>query len=135
MNCLILNLIIILHFIFVLFIIMTPFIGNNYFLLLHAIIVPFMMLHWYMNDNNCALTLMEKKIRLNLYGEEPDPNDCFTYNLIAPVYDFKKNNNNMAPLIYLFTICLWGYTMYRIWSNYKQGKLSKLEDIMMFKMS
>jgi len=112
---------------------MTPFVGNNYFLLLHVIIVPFMMLHWYMNDNNCALTLMEKKIRMNLYGEEPDPNDCFTYNLIAPVYDFKKNNNDMSSLIYLITICLWGFTLYRLWTNYKEGKLSKLEDIMMFK--
>lgn len=132
MNEFMLYMIVVLHFVFVLFVVLTPFIGNNYFLLLHAIIVPFMMAHWYTNDNNCALTMMEKKLRLNLYGEEPDPNDCFTYNLIAPVYDFKKNNNDLSCVIYIVTIALWGYTLLRLYTNYKEGKLSKLEDLMMF---
>jgi hypothetical protein len=121
-----------LHFVFVLFIVLTPFAAKNYFLLLHAIIVPFMMAHWYTNDNNCALTMMEKKIRLNLYGEEPDPNECFTFKLIAPVYDFKKNNNDLSVIIYLVTIGLWGYTLLRLYTNYKAGKLSKLEDLMIY---
>ncbi len=132
MNEFMLYMIVVLHFVFVLFVVLTPFIGNNYFLLLHAIIVPFVMAHWYTNDNNCALTMMEKKLRLNLYGEEPDPNDCFTYNLIAPVYDFKKNNNDMSFVIYIVTIALWGYTLLRLYTNYKEGKLAKLEDLMMF---
>jgi hypothetical protein len=132
MNEFMLYLIVVLHFVFVMFVVLTPFIGNNYFLLMHAIIVPFMMAHWYTNDNNCALTMMEKKIRLNLYGEDPDPNDCFTFNLIAPVYDFKRNNNDMSTIIYIVTFCLWGYTLIRLYSNYKNGKLSKLEDLMMF---
>jgi hypothetical protein len=132
MNEIILYLILILHLAFVVFIVITPFIGNNYFLLLHAIIVPFMMAHWYTNDNNCALTLMEKKIRHNIYGEEPDPNDCFTYNLIAPIYDFKKDHNDMSLTIYLITFGLWGYTLFRLYKNYKEGKLSKLEDLVIY---
>jgi hypothetical protein len=127
-----LHLIVMMHFVFVMFVILTPFIGNNYFLLLHTMIVPFMMAHWYTNDNNCALTLMEKKIRMNLYGTEPDPNDCFTYNLIAPVYDFKKNNGDMSTIIYIATIALWGYTLIRLYTNYRDGKLSKLDDLLIF---
>lgn len=127
-----LYLIIALHFLFVIFVILTPFIGTNYFLILHSIIVPFMMAHWYTNDNNCALTMMEKKLRKNLYGVDPDPNDCFTYNLIAPVYDFKKNNNDMSSIIYIVTIALWGYTLLRLYSNYKSNKLSKLQDLMLY---
>lgn len=130
MNEFILILIVILHFLFIVFVTVTPFIGNNYFLILHAITVPFMMAHWYANDNNCALTLMEKKIRHKLYGTEPNPDDCFTFNLIAPIYDFKKNNNDASFIIYLVTILLWFYTIYRLYSNYRNGKLSKLEDIM-----
>ena len=132
MNEFMLYMIIVLHCVFVLFVVLTPFIGNNYFLILHAITIPFMMAHWYTNDNNCALTLMEKKIRLNLYGEHPDPNDCFTYNLIAPVYDFRKNNNDMSMVIYLVTIGLLGYTLLRLYTNYKAGKLSRLEDLKIF---
>ena len=132
MNELILDLIILLHFAFVLFVVLTPFIGNNYFLVLHAITVPFMMAHWVTNDNTCALTVMEKQIRYNLYGEPPDPNDCFTYKLIAPVYDFKKNNSDSSGFIYLITIILLLITLFRLYSNYKEGKLCKLEHLIMY---
>lgn len=132
MNQLLLNLVIGLHLIFVLFIVVTPFFGNNYLLLLHAIFVPFMMIHWYINDNDCFLTLMERNIRLKLYGTVPHPNDCFTYNLIAPIYDFKKNNNDMSFLIYAITIGLWLFTVFRIYSNYSNGKLSKLQDLVLY---
>jgi hypothetical protein len=127
-----LNLIIGLHFIFILFIIITPLVANNYFLILHAIVVPFMLLHWYVNDNNCALTLIEKQLRLSLYGEEPDPLDCFSYNLIAPVYDFKKNNEEFSTYLYVSIIALWSYSVYRLYDNWKNGKLSKLEDIILY---
>lgn len=120
------------HFAFVLFVVLTPFIGNNYFLILHAITIPFIMAHWYLNDNNCALTLMEKQIRRQLYGTEPDPNDCFTYNLIAPIYDFKKNNSDMSSLIYIITTGLWLITLGRLYYNYHEGKLNKLEDIVLY---
>lgn len=132
MNEAMLNLIVVLHFVFVMFVVLTPFIGNNYFLILHVIVVPFVMAHWYTNDNTCALTLMEKEIRYNLYGERPDPNDCFTYNLIAPVYDFKKNNNDASTIIYLVTISLWVYSVIRLYLNYRDGKLTKLEDLLLY---
>jgi len=124
-----LNIIIILHLFFVVFIVVTPFIGNNYFLILHITVVPFMMAHWYLNDNNCALTLMEKKLREKIYGELPDPDDCFTYNLIAPVYDFKKNNQDMAVFIYIISISFWVYGGLRLYTNWLNGKLRKIEDL------
>ena len=129
MNEFILNVIVVFHFIFLLFVVLTPFLGNNYFLMLHFIIVPFMMAHWYANDNTCALTLIEKQIRKELYGTKPDPNECFTYNIIAPVYDFKKNNSDHTELIYIITILLWLVTVYRLYSNYRNGKLNSFEDI------
>jgi len=132
MNEFVLQIIILLHIVFVLFIVITPFIGNNYFLLLHFIIVPFMMLHWYVNDNNCALTLVEKSIRYKLYGKLPDPTECFTYRLIAPVYDFKKNNDDLSTFIYIVTIALWMYSATRLYLNYRNGKLSSLEDLMRY---
>ena len=132
-NDTLLNLIVILHFIFVIFVIATPFFGNNYFLILHSVVVPFMMAHWYMNDNNCALTMMEKNIRKIMNnGKAPDPSDCFTYNLIAPVYDFKKNNKNFSSFIYTITISLWFYSIYRLYDNWKNGKLQRLEHLIMY---
>ena len=92
-----------------------------------------MMLHWYTNDNNCALTLIEKKIRFKIYGEVPNPDDCFMHNLIAPVYDFKKNNHDLSTLIYIVTISLWMLSVYKLYNNWCNGKLSSLEDIINIK--
>lgn len=130
MNSALLNIIVLVHFVFVVFIVVTPFVGNNYFLILHAIVVPFMMAHWYLNDNTCALTIMEKEIRYRISGSYPNPDDCITYNLIAPVYDFKKNNEDASMMIYIITISLWVYTLIRLYLNYRNGKLSKLEDLL-----
>lgn len=132
LNKMMLDFIVVLHFIFVLFIALVPFFAGNYFMILHAVVVPFMMAHWYLNDNNCALTIMEKNLRKAMYGEDPDPNDCFTYNLIAPVYDFKKNNSDMSSIIYIITIGLWLITLYRLYGNWKAGKLQRLEHIIMY---
>lgn len=59
----ILVLITVLHLIIVLFIIITPFTNSNYLLLLYVITVPFIILHWVMNNNTCSLTVAEKYIR------------------------------------------------------------------------
>lgn len=90
------------------------------------------MAHWYLNDNNCALTLMEKQVRYQLYGKTPDPAECFTYNLIAPVYDFNKNNSDMSSFIYTVTILLWLVTCYRLYSNYKNGKLNHIRHLVIY---
>lgn len=124
-----LNIIIILHICFILFVVVTPFIGNNYFLFLHAIVVPFIMLHWYINDNNCVLTLLEKEFRYRVYGTVPDPNECFTHRIIAPVYDFANDNENQSSFIYIITIILWVISLSRLYYNYKTGKLNSIDDL------
>lgn len=107
MNEFILNLIILFHFLFIIFVVVTPFIGSNPFLVLHAIFIPFVMFHWILNDNTCSLTLAERYLRQKLYGQVPNDSDCITFNLIAPIYDFKKNNEGATNLIYIITIGLW----------------------------
>ena len=127
-----LNLIVILHFIFILFVVITPFVGNNYFLILHSIIVPFMMLHWYLNDNTCALTGMEMQLRKKIYNEEPNPHECFTFKLIAPVYDFNKNYSDFSIFLYIITLSLWFLSLYKLRKNYTDGKLSSIMDLVRY---
>jgi len=128
----ILKLIVVVHFVFILFVVLTPFIGNNYFLVLHTMIIPFIMFHWYINDNTCALTLMEQTLRNKLYGEIAKPNACYSYKLIAPIYDFRKDNDDMYIPIYVTTIFLWFVSIFRLAKNYREGKLSKLEDLFLY---
>lgn len=132
MNTAVLYLISILHLAFIFFIVGVPlFVTWNCVLLLHAIIVPFMMAHWVANDNMCVLTVLEKRVRNQLYGHKyPVKNeDCFTCRLIEPIYDFDKNFDTFQQLIYAVTFCLWLGTLYRLFVNYKTGKLNSFIDL------
>ena len=58
----------VLHMIVILFVICAPFSGSNYFLTMHLILVPFFLLQWVLNNNTCSLTVAEKFIREQTYG-------------------------------------------------------------------
>jgi len=93
----------ILHVLLILFIIFTPFFGCNYFLLINSIIIPFIILHWILNNNTCCLTICENKLR-NLCG---DTNQSFTAQLFNPIYDFKKNHQNLTLISYIIMFIMW----------------------------
>ena len=131
MNQFMLLAIVALHIAFILFVVLTPFMTDYRLMLLHIIIVPFMMAHWYVNDNTCALTLLENQIRSKLYGETPNNNDMFMYRLIAPVYDFKKNNEDLSHVIYVITIILWLLSCFRFYRHVKQKDLKNFSDIIL----
>jgi hypothetical protein len=124
---LILDLIVGLHIIFVLFVVLTPFFGNNYLLMLHGIVVPFMMLHWVLNDNSCALTIIEKSMREQLYGVA-NSSECFTCRLIEPVYDFKNNYESLSNIIYTVTLGLWFISVYKLTCRFRAGEITSLND-------
>jgi hypothetical protein len=125
-----LQLIILIHTIFVLFVVVTPFSTSNYFLLLHIIIVPFVMLHWLLNNNTCALTLFEKSLREKITGIKTSKKDCFTCKIIEPIYDFKNNYKERSNFIYGATIALFLISAYKLYKKRKDGKIKKLQDLM-----
>lgn len=125
---LVLDLILGLHILFVLFVVLTPFFGNNYCLMLHGIVVPFMMLHWVLNDNSCALTIIEKSIRQQLYGEVND-SECFMCHLIEPIYDFKNNYDSFSNIIYIVTFSLWFISAYKLTCKFRAGEITSLNDL------
>ena len=120
MNKIIIIIILTIHTLFASFIILTPFIGNNYFMLLHFIIVPFVALHWYIEDNTCALTIIEYNIRKYCYGKA-NRKDCYMAKIVEPVYDFKQNNRDNALSIYIITFALWIITIMKLYENYKNS--------------
>ena len=128
MNQFILYLINIFHVIIILFVVLSPFLNINFLLLLHAVVVPFIMLHWMANDNNCILTLIEKKIRMEISGTLPKNSDCFTCRLIEPIYDFKSKNQSSSKFIYIGTILLLLITLFKIGYKFKTGQIRYFTD-------
>ena len=122
MNNIIVSFVSAIHLLTILFMIGVPFSNSNYFQLLHSIIVPFIILHWYINDDSCILTTIEKEYR-------GDNIKCFTCRLIEPVYNFVGDNDRFSKLIYLITILLVLMSMYKLLYKYKSGKIDNFVDI------
>jgi hypothetical protein len=119
------------HFIVVCLVVGVPFFGNYYLVMMHSIMVPFMMAHWYFNDNTCVLSLMELQLRKNLGEVEIEQKDCFTCQLINPIYDFKANYSDWTVTIYTITTFLWMVSIYRLYCGYKIGDLRSFQDLLL----
>lgn len=107
-----------IHFLVILFIIIIPFTNYTLLILIHSIIVPFIMAHWLLNNDNCAITELEKIIRIKINGNNPvNYNDCFSYKIISPVYNFISLNPNHSDLSWAITIIIWIFSLYRLYDG------------------
>lgn len=77
-----------IHWALVLFILVVPFFGSEYYLTIHLLIVPFIVLHWLTNQSVCALTEIEKLVS----GKKND-GETFFGKIMGPIYKFHKQEN------------------------------------------
>lgn len=115
-------------YIFVAFAVATPFTNSNYLLFVHSIFIPFLILHWICNDNTCVLTIVERKLRKEIYGENAE-DDCITCKLIEPVYDFRKNYDEFTKIIYAITITLWLVSVCKLYYKYDHKIITNFKDL------
>jgi hypothetical protein len=106
----------------------TPFTNNTWLLIYHFITIPFVVLHWILNNNTCALTLLEHYIRSNGYTEDFNIEQCVTYKLISPIYDFNKDYNTYSNFIYTSTLGLWLITCYKLY--HKKDELINIKNLL-----
>lgn len=119
----------IIHLIVIIFVLAAPFSNSNYLILLHAIVIPFIILHWLLNNNTCCLTVAEKYIREKNTGTTVKEGDCFTYQLVAPIYDFNKNHQAFSTFIYILTISLWFVSVYNLSNKFCTGQIKSINDL------
>lgn len=96
-----------LHILFIAWMIYAPFSKNETMLVFHAIISPFLMLHWILSDSGCILTHIEKHIR----GLE-HTSQSFIHSIVAPVYVI--DDNRLKPFVFASTIGLWLITLRQV---------------------
>lgn len=111
-----------IHILVRIFIIAVPFIGDEYWLTLHVVVVPFIMLHWFTNQTVCALTEIEKFVRGGcadddtFFGKLMVPiykNESFVGAVISPFYEIQdKNTEKMA--VWIGLTLLWLVTLFRL---------------------
>jgi hypothetical protein len=121
MNKLILHLIKILHIIYLLFVIITPFSNKKDLMLFHCILVPFMLLHWSINANICCLTLVEQVVRQKM-NLPADSKETFIGNLIYPIYEFNQGSEAFNDIINYITFILMFINVKKTIHNLKMKK-------------
>jgi len=89
----------VLHFLLVAFIVLVPFVGTRDLKVIHAIIVPFILLHWALNDSTCMLTQIEK------FMTNKTEDETFMGQLFGPVYKFEtKGDENVFLWAAMMTV-------------------------------
>jgi hypothetical protein len=95
-----------LHLLFVVFIIATPFVvSDSAILTLYLLISGLMMFHWIVDDDTCALTLLES------WAMGSSKPETFVGRLVAPVY---RVSNTEVKLVCLG---LWMFALFRLIRN------------------
>lgn len=122
------------------FVALVPFIGDEYWLSLHLVIIPFIMLHWVTNQTVCALTELEKIVRGGcedgdtILGQIVTPiykDESFIGRIIAPIHTFEDADSEKRAVWIGLTV-LWVITLGRLWpTGFRQlrGDLQRVLDL------
>jgi hypothetical protein len=94
-----------IHCMIVALMLFVPFSNNKTLLAYYIIYVPFIVAHWILNDDTCALTLLE------CYFSGKSKEESFTGRLVGPLY--KVTNNH----IYIITFVLYMIAVVRLGRN------------------
>lgn len=94
------NIIFVSHLLFVLYVLLVPIVSVSiHLLLLHVALLTCVIVHWYLNNDVCFLTLIEQQ----LYRDKPKK-DLFIQRLVGPVYNVSNRDIKLAThALLLFT--------------------------------
>ena len=96
----------VLHILLVAWVVLTPFLGSDPMLVLHLVFVPFLWLHWFLNQDTCALTVLEQSLR----GVSADRS--FFHSLVSPVY--KIRDADVRAAAWVASVLLWLVTLRKV---------------------
>ena len=117
LNCWLANAVMVLHVLFVVFMIYAPFSGFPQLIVLHAITTPFIMFHWLLANDTCCLTLCERWLR----GCEAE--ESFFHSLVSPVYMAAVpgcgpvSDAALSRWVWIVTLVLWSVSVGRLVRN------------------
>jgi len=108
-----------IHLGFIAWMVYAPFSGVDEFLVMHAVVVPFLVLHWLTSTDGCFLTLLEKRVRrLN------EDRESFIYNIVSPLYVI--DDASLRWVVLGATLGLWAVTLRQLsWATVQKTLLGK----------
>jgi len=97
----------ILHILFIFFVLFGFLSNDPLMLILYLVTLISLQLHWYLNDDTCFLTIMER----TLTGRTND--ESFMYQLVSPIY--KINDKYLSLISKVVVLILIIFTLIKLW--------------------
>lgn len=113
------NLIYIIHFAVLGFVVLAPFSSNQKILTIEMALLLTIMFHWITNNQVCCLTEFEKILR-----DETDDGNTFFGRIMGPVYSFGKDSQVTQILLFILIMV----TLYRV-KPLEGLEIKKLKDL------
>lgn len=86
--------------------IIVPFMKNKDLLEFYSLVIPFLMFHWVMNDDTCALTQLE------MYATGNEKEGTFFGRLVGPVY--RMSDSDADKFVKSLLFILWFIVQFRL---------------------
>lgn len=80
----------------------APFSRSRFLRVSYVIFAPFLMLHWILNDDTCALTALECTLR----GLD-DCSASYVHRVVSPLY--KLQDSEASLIAWTYTLASWAY--------------------------
>ena len=94
-----------IHKCFTFFMLLAPFSKNKEYVIMHAILVPFLFFHWLTNNDTCALTELEKFLT-----KKNKNTDTYIGSIISPIYKL-EDRCQIKKLKKIVALIMWGFTL------------------------
>lgn len=96
-----------IHIGLIVFMVVTPLVGGLPLLVLVESGYLLLFLHWIMNQDTCALTMLEQKLR------GVDKASSFVHSVVAPFYGV--SSTAMGRTVWVVSLVLFGVGLLRMW--------------------
>ena len=114
------NIIKLIHILIIAFVFICPFIRKCHISidLIYLMFIPFILIHWVFNNDDCALTVLENYFRgNNIFDKNLKKN--FMYNIVHPLFKLPILLN--SQMIYVIIIILYIIKVVNICINLKNN--------------
>jgi hypothetical protein len=85
---------------------LVPFFGTTNSLVFYSILIPFLFLHWALNDDTCFLTNLEHMVT------DTPKERTFMGRLVGPIYNLSDDAIGKGIKVVLFT--LWLFVQFKL---------------------
>jgi hypothetical protein len=110
-NHILANCISLFHLLVIVFVLLAPFSETPYIQILHVTLCITLFVHWAFNNDTCALSIIESKLR------GLDYNDSYSYKFIAPLYNISETD--WSKIVWIITGVAMTISLYKLYHSEK----------------